>query len=363
MSSTTTPPKTDVRPIAWKGSWQEGHVEMLDQLQLPTEEVYHQWTTHKEVAESIRAMIIRGAPAIGIAAAYGMFLGARECWKLGVAPNAALDQIQDVLSRTRPTAVNLFWALERMMTASNKHQHLAEDQPEAFLEAFFTEAQNIHQEDIDNNIAMGALGASLMPENARILTHCNTGGLATGAYGTALGVIRATHAQNKLSMVFADETRPYLQGARLTTWECHKDNIPVTLITDSMAGYFMQQGMIDAVIVGTDRTVANGDVANKIGTYSLAVLCKHHNIPFYVAAPLSTVDLNTPHGDQITIEERSAAEVTHVGTKQLAPDGIEVRHPAFDVTPAELVTAIITEKGIATAPYDQSLAALKNPVQ
>ena len=354
---TQTRPHTNVFPIAWRGGWAEGHVEMLDQLKLPNEEFYHRFTTHKELAGSIKNMIIRGAPAIGIAAAYAMFLGARETHALGQPPAAALDQIRDVLSKTRPTAVNLFWALRRMADLADS---LDQSDPEAFLARFHAEAVAIHEEDIDNNLAMGRFGAELLPEGARILTHCNTGGLATSAYGTALGIVRAAHAQGKLEMVFADETRPYLQGARLTTWECVKDHIPVTLITDSMAGYFMQQGMVDAVIVGTDRTVANGDVANKIGTYSLAVLCKHHGIPFYVGAPLSTVDLDTPHGDQIVIEERSAEEVTHVGNRQLAPTGVAVRHPAFDVTPAALVTAIITEKGVARAPYPESLAALKS---
>ena len=357
MNATT--PKTSVRPIAWRGGCADGHVEMLDQLRLPTEEHYHRFTTHKEVAESIRSMIIRGAPAIGIAAAYGMFLGARETHAVGQPPTAALDQISDVLSKTRPTAVNLFWALNRMNDLAGALAPLAKEDPEAFLERFHAEAVAIHEEDIANNLEMGRLGAALLPEGAKVLTHCNTGGLATGAYGTALGIIRSAHAQGKLEMVYADETRPYLQGARLTTWECVKDGLPVTLITDSMAGYFMQQGQIDAVIVGTDRTVANGDVANKIGTYSLAVLCKHHNIPFYVGAPLSTIDLDTQTGDEIVIEERSREEVTHVGNRQLAPSEVLVRHPAFDVTPAELVTAIVTEKGVARAPYNESLAALK----
>lgn len=349
-------PKTDVRPISWEGDWKKGHVEMLDQLLLPAEEKYHTWTTYEEVARSIKDMIIRGAPAIGVAAAYGYFLGLRSTVAAGEAPTSKIAEIKETLANTRPTAVNLFWALERMERCALQ---TPQDDADRFLERLFQEARAIHEEDIDNNIAMGLEGASLIPENARILTHCNTGGLATGAYGTALGVIRAAHAQGKVSMVYADETRPYLQGARLTAWECKKDKIPVTLITDSMAAYFMQQGQVDLVILGTDRTVANGDVANKIGTYGLAVLCKHHGIPFYVAAPLSTVDLSMESGEEIVIEERSKREVTHVGEKQLAPEGIEVRHPAFDVTPANLVTAIITELGVARAPYKESLAALK----
>ncbi len=353
----TARPHTDVRPLRWVGDWADGHVEMLDQLQLPAVEHHHRYTTHRQMAESIRNMIVRGAPAIGIAAAYAMFLGARETAHTGQHPTAALDQIQHVLSRTRPTAVNLFWALNRMALKAASLAHLPAHE---FLPLFHQEAALIHEEDIQNNLQMGLIGAALMPDKARILTHCNTGGLATGAYGTALGVIRAVHAQGRLAMVYADETRPYLQGARLTAWECLKDNIPATLITDSMAAWFMKQGQIDAVIVGTDRTAANGDVANKIGTYGLAVLCKHHGIPFYVAAPLSTVDLDTPSGDQIVIEERSSREVTHIGDRAIAPEGVLVRHPAFDVTPADLVTAIITEKGVAQAPYDTDLASLKS---
>lgn len=360
MNSQNETLATQVRPIAWRGDWRTGHVEMLDQLKLPTEEVYHTFKDHTSVAASIKQMIIRGAPAIGIAAGYGFFLGAREAWERGQRPDANLAQVREVLSHTRPTAVNLFWALDRMASKVASLGAQASDDPEGFLEALWREASDILTEDIANNLAMGRLGAALMPDDARILTHCNTGGLATGAYGTALGVIRAVHAEGRLKMVYADETRPYLQGARLTTWECHKDGLPVTLITDSMAAFFMQKGEVDAVIVGTDRTVANGDVANKIGTYGLAVLCKHHGIPFYVAAPLSTVDLDTPDGSQIVIEERSAQEVTHIGQRQMAPDGIGVRHPAFDVTPADLVTAIITEKGVARAPYAESLTALKN---
>lgn len=355
MNQTMRPP-TDVRPIAWEGDWRNGHVSMLDQLLLPGQEHYHTYTTYQELADSIRHMIIRGAPAIGIAAAYGFFLGARGSWTAGLKPDAQLDSIREALANTRPTAVNLFWALEKMHSLA---RNLDANHPEDFLEALFTQARQIHEEDIDNNIAMGRLGAALLPQGARVLTHCNTGGLATGAYGTALGVLRAAHAEGKLAQVYVDETRPYLQGARLTAWECLKDKLPATLITDSMAAWMMHQGEIDAVIVGTDRTTANGDVANKIGTYGLAVLCKHHNIPFYVAAPLSSIDMELDCGDKIVIEERSAREVTHIKDIAIAPEGIQVRHPAFDVTPAALVTAIITEAGVARPDYRQSLALLK----
>lgn len=347
--------KTEVTPVRWLGDALTGHLELLDQTRLPLEEVQHRYTTHAGVGESIRAMIIRGAPAIGIAAAYGVVFGAREAAAQGLHPAATFPAVRALLAATRPTAVNLFWALDRMERTVEATAHLT---PEGAIERLHAEAQAIYHEDIENNLAMGRHGAALIPQGARILTHCNTGGLATGGYGTALGVIRCAWAQGKVEMVYADETRPYLQGARLTAWELRKDNIPVTLITDSMAAFFMQQGQVDLVIVGTDRTAANGDVANKIGTYNLAVLCHYHKIPFYVAAPCSTIDLATPDGAAIPIEERSAREVTHVGDRQLAPDGILVRHPAFDVTPASLVTGIITERGVARAPYNASLAAL-----
>ncbi|MEL6182040.1 MAG: S-methyl-5-thioribose-1-phosphate isomerase [Myxococcota bacterium] len=349
---------SEVTPVVWNGDWADGHVTMIDQRRLPTTEIHHTWTTCAEVAQSIRGMIIRGAPAIGIAAGYGVVLGVRQAIAEGRNPTEEMPALMEMLSNTRPTAVNLFWALRRMEALAQAEAALAHSDPEAFADRILQEAKAIHDEDIANNLAMGRHGAELVPHGARILTHCNTGALATGGYGTALGVIRTAHAQGKVSMVYADETRPYLQGARLTCWELMKDNIETTLITDSMAGHFMQRGEVDLVIVGTDRTVANGDVANKIGTYSLAVLCKHHGIPFYVAAPLSTVDLDTPNGDGITIEERSAREVTHMGQHAIAPEGVHVRHPAFDVTPAALVTGIITERGVAQAPYSESLASL-----
>jgi methylthioribose-1-phosphate isomerase len=336
---------------------------MIDQLALPSDEVYRTYETYGGIADAIKTMVIRGAPAIGIAAAYGMYLGAREAAATGRGPLSNVGEVYNRLADTRPTAVNLFWALDRMRRLMTHYATLLPGgaaSTDDFLGAYFQEAVNIHEEDVQACLDMGTLGAELVPDGARILTHCNAGGLATGGYGTALGIIRAAHAQGKVTMVYADETRPYLQGARLTTWELHKDGVPVTLITDSMAAHFMQKGQVDLVVVGTDRTVANGDVANKIGTYGLAVLCKHHGIPFYVAAPLSTIDLDTENGDGIVIEQRSRDEITVVGNRKLAPDGIEVEHPAFDVTPAHLVTAIITEVGIARAPYTKSLASLKH---
>lgn len=349
--------QTAVEPLRWVGSPETGHVQMLDQRLLPGQEVHHDYTTATEIARSIKDMVIRGAPAIGIAAAYGVYLGVREMTHDfdHEALHATLPSLFDELANTRPTAVNLFWALKKMK-AETRGRHFHDD-PEA-LPALFAAAQQIMQDDRDNNLVMGSHGAALMPDGARILTHCNTGGLATGGYGTALGVIRATHALGKLEKVWVDETRPYLQGARLTAWECVKDGIPATLITDSMAAYFMQQGQVDAVIVGADRIAADGSAANKIGTYGLAVLCKHHGIPFYVAAPLSTIDLEISQGKDIPIEQRSAREVTHIGDRALAPEGISVAHPAFDVTPGDLITAIVTECGVACAPYNTSIKGL-----
>lgn len=352
----TTP---HVVPMRWIGTHQTGHLSMLDQRLLPGAQTWYNYTTAREVADSIRDMIVRGAPAIGIAAAYGVALGLRTFFANNpdASPTQAQPEVQrlvDLLAKTRPTAVNLFWALERCQQAAATFSGSSQE-----LVAFmFQEAENIADEDRQNNLRMGQFGADLLPDNVKILTHCNTGGLATGGYGTALGIIRACHTAGKLAHVWVDETRPYLQGARLTAWECVQENIPATLITDSMAAHFMKLGQVDAVIVGTDRVVANGDIANKIGTYALAVLCKHHNIPFYVAAPISTIDPQTEHGDQIVIEQRSAAEVTHIGGTLMAPANINVAHPSFDVTPAELITAIITEVGVARPPYSESLAAL-----
>ncbi|MEE2787810.1 MAG: S-methyl-5-thioribose-1-phosphate isomerase [Myxococcota bacterium] len=331
--------------------WNTDGVQLLDQRKLPTEEVYRLYDDWRAVAEAIREMVVRGAPAIGIAAAYGIVLAARRLEVGGHAVDmTSMAMAFDGLASTRPTAVNLFWALDRMRAVLATP---ARDRPmSAVLEA---EARSIHREDGEMCAAMGRFGATLLGQQARVLTHCNAGALATGGIGTALGVIRYAFAQGRVSQVYADETRPFLQGARLTAWELAKDRIPVTVITDNMAAHFMQTGLIDAVIVGTDRITARGDVANKIGTYGLAVLCKHHNIPLYVIGPTSTVDLATEHGSDIIIEQRPDREVTHAGATQLVPDGVAVANPAFDITPAELVTAIVTEKGILKYPYAHGL--------
>ena len=329
--------------------WRDGIVRMLDQRRLPGDVVYLACTDYLAVAEGIKNLAVRGAPAIGIAAAMGVAIGA-----LGIRPETlqgnpydafvkALDPICDHLASTRPTAVNLFWGIERMKGVV--HSHRGRSIPE-IQELLVAEAQKILEEDIRVNKAMGSFGAPFIRDGDTLLTHCNAGALATGGYGTALGVVRAAWDQGKRIQVFADETRPILQGARLTAWELMQDGIPVTLITDNMAGHFMKKGMIDLCIVGTDRTVANGDVANKIGTYGVAVLAHAHGIPFYVAAPTSTIDLSIPSGEHIPIEERDPAEVTHIlGKTRIAPEGVRVANPAFDVTPARYITAIITEKG------------------
>jgi methylthioribose-1-phosphate isomerase len=335
--------------------WQDGAVVMIDQRLLPGEEVYLRCRNHREVAAAIRDMAIRGAPAIGVAAALGIALGVMRSTAEGDALRRELDQICEDLRVTRPTAVNLFWAIERMRRRFEKE---AAGGGAALREALLAEAQDIRSEDIASCRALGEFGATLVPEQARVLTHCNAGALATAGYGTALGVIRSAARQGKVKGVFADETRPYLQGARLTAWELLHDGIPTTLIADNMAGHMMATGQVDLVVVGADRIAANGDVANKIGTYSLAVLAKENGVPFYVAAPVSTFDLGTASGAQIPIEERAAEEVTHHGGRRLAPEGVSVRNPAFDVTPARYVTAIICERGIARAPYVESLKAL-----
>ena len=329
--------------------WRDNKVVMLDQTKLPGEEVYNEYSDFKSVAEAIRGMVIRGAPAIGVAAAMGIALGAREI----IADTEEsffqqLSNICDVMAATRPTAVNLFWAIERMkrVAEANRERGL-----NGIREILRLEAIAVEEEDLRICRAIGANGAAVIREGSTVLTHCNAGGLATAGYGTALGVIRAAHEQGKNIRVVADETRPWLQGARLTVWELMKDNIPVTLITDSMAGYFMKKGEISCCVVGADRIAANGDTANKIGTYSVAVLAKENKIPFYVAAPLSTFDLSLESGDAIPIEERHSREVTHLAGFSVAPIGAKVCNPAFDVTPARYITGIITEKGVLSGDF------------
>ena len=340
--------------------WTNDGVRFIDQRKLPTEETYVTCATYEEVAEAIRNMTVRGAPAIGVAAAMGIALGARDAEASHVSElRRAFDQICEVIGETRPTAVNLFWAIRRMQ---QKFEVCAELPVEQIRQALITEAQRMYVEDIAANEAMGRHGATLLPASGGVLTHCNAGALATCGYGTALGVIRAAVEAGKKLQVYADETRPFLQGSRLTAWELMKDGIPTTVISDNMAGAMMKQGKIGAVVVGADRIAANGDVANKIGTYTVAVLAKEHGIPFYVAAPFSTVDLETPDGSKIPIEQRSTREVTHIAGKAIAPEGVKVENPAFDVTPAKYVAAIITERGVARAPYEQSLRQLAETV-
>ncbi|MDT8444118.1 MAG: S-methyl-5-thioribose-1-phosphate isomerase [Desulfuromonadales bacterium] len=339
-----------IRPIKYS----DGVMRLIDQRRLPCEEIWLDYTDYREVAEAIRSMVVRGAPAIGVTAAYGAYFGARDIKAENY--NDFIDEFEQIcaiLAATRPTAVNLCWALERMKSLVRANS----DQPVCNLKIGLEyEAMAINEEDIRINMKMGRHGAALLPDQVRILTHCNAGALATGGYGTALGVIRAAVTAGKQVSVFADETRPFLQGSRLTAWELLQDNIQTTLICDNMAGYLMSKGMIDAVIVGADRIAANGDVANKIGTYTVAVLAKEHNLPFYVAAPISTIDLQIAEGSQIPIEERDIREVTHIGEHQLAPAGVDVLNPAFDVTPARLVSAIITEHGVARGNYTEQLA-------
>jgi methylthioribose-1-phosphate isomerase len=330
-------------------------VVMIDQRKLPAEEIYVRCKTAAEVARAIKTMVIRGAPAIGVAAAMGIALGMRKSKATGTQKFAAeFHKACELMAATRPTAVNLFWAIERMKRTFAAAAQAGEsvDQIKERLDA---EAQAIHDEDVASCRAMGAFGAEVVPADARILTHCNAGALATAGYGTALGVIRGAVEKGKHVVVFADETRPFLQGARLTAWELVRDGIETTVITDNMTAALMHHGKVDLVVVGADRIAANGDTANKIGTYGVAVLAREHQIPFYVAAPLSTIDLDTPDGQHIPIEERSAREVTHVGGTQVAPDGALVWNPAFDVTPHHLIAGIITERGIFRAPYSESL--------
>ena len=336
-------------------AWEDGVVVMIDQRRLPHEEVLLRCRDHHEVAVAIKDMAIRGAPAIGVAAALGLALGVRTTRSEGAALGREWSDMCAIFAATRPTAVNLVWAIERMR---RRFQELETAGTEALRHGLLEEALCVQREDLESCRRMGDIGAALLPAEARVLTHCNAGALATAGYGTALGVIRSAFSLGKVKAVFADETRPWLQGARLTAWELLRDGIPTTLIADNMAGHLMARGEINAVVVGADRIAANGDVANKIGTYTVAVLAKEHGIPFYVAAPVSTFDLATPTGAGIPIEERPADEVTHVAGQRVAPEGIAVRNPAFDVTPHRHVTAIVCEKGVARPPYSESLRAL-----
>jgi methylthioribose-1-phosphate isomerase len=334
---------------------QDDAIIMVDQRKLPAQEIYVRCRTAPEVAKAIRTMVIRGAPAIGVAAAYGIALGMKRSTAKGTRQFAVdFQKTCDLMAATRPTAVNLFWAIDRMKRVFAGGAQAGES-PEELVKRLEREAAAIHDEDVANCRAMGGHGAHVVPDGARVLTHCNAGALATAGYGSALGVIRAAVEQGKKIAVFADETRPFLQGARLTAWELVREGIHTTVITESMAGPLMRAGEIDLVVVGADRIAANGDTANKIGTYTVAVMSKEHNIPFYVAAPLSTIDLSTPDGDQIPIEERDQREVSHLGASQLTPAGANIRNPAFDITPHRYITGIVTERGILRPPYSESL--------
>lgn len=339
-------------------AWEDGRVVMIDQRKLPQREVYVSCRHYRQVIAAIKKMVIRGAPAIGIAAAMGLALGAQKLREKG---RKAFDRQWATMCRemaeARPTAVNLFWAIERLQGLANRESSATADELANLL---LKEAQAVHEEDVAANRRMGLWGQALLSDGDAVLTHCNAGALATGGYGTALGIIRAAHEAGKKISVFADETRPFLQGARLTAWELQKCGIPVTLISDNAAGYLLTSGRINAVIVGADRIAANGDVANKIGTYSLAVLARENGIPFYVAAPESTIDRSLSAGYKIPIEERSPDEVTHCGGCRIAPEGVSALNPAFDITPSAYVTAIITEKGIFRGPYEESLKQKTN---
>lgn len=339
--------------------WTDAGVRMIDQRLLPTEEKYLTLRSYEEVADAIKTMVVRGAPAIGVSAAFGLALGIKQASAANIEDLAKdFDVMCRVMGETRPTAVNLFWAIERMRAAFHTAQTEGLKANE-IKQRLIAEAQKIYEEDLASNRALGIFGGELLPNDATVLTHCNAGALATaGDYGTALGVIRGARDMGKRIAVIADETRPFLQGSRLTAWELAQDEIPVTLITDNMAGHVMKSGKVDAVVVGADRIASNGDTANKIGTYMVAVLARQHNIPFYVAAPVSTIDMKIASGNDIPIEERDQKEVTHIRENQLAPAGINVRNPAFDVTPHEFIHAIITDKGIARAPFTESLKSL-----
>jgi methylthioribose-1-phosphate isomerase len=335
--------------------WKDDRVVMIDQRKLPVEEAYVECLTYEDVASAIKEMVIRGAPAIGVAAAMGIALGALKSETRNKTEFLReLEGISTVLSETRPTAVNLFWALRRMKDVVDKNY---EEDIDLIKMRLVEEAKRVYEEDVNICKRIGSVGGQLIEDGSVVLTHCNAGSLATADYGTALGVVRNAFESGKRIKVIATETRPFLQGARLTAWELHKDGVPVSLITDGMAGYVISKGMIDSVIVGADRIASNGDVANKIGTYSLSVLAKVHGIPFYVAAPMSTIDFNCPSGELIPIEQRDTKEITHIMGCRIAPD-VNVLNPAFDITPSENVSSIITEKGIARAPYTVSLKAL-----
>ena len=340
--------------------WTDEGVRMIAQRKLPMVEEYPVFKNYRDIAGAIRSMVVRGAPAIGVAAAMGIALGVRDSRAGNMSElREEFTEITEILASTRPTAVNLFWAIERM---KRRFKEIATDSSDkrVIADRLIHEALAIQAEDIEGNKRIGRFGQELLPNSGTILTHCNAGALATAGYGTALGVIRAAIENGKRLHVLADETRPFLQGARLTAWELWKDGIDVRVISDNMAGSFMRQGLIDAVIVGADRIAANGDVANKIGTYSLAVLARQHEIPFYVAAPLSTLDLGIPDGSSIPIEQRDPAEVTHIGGVRVVPDGVLVFNPAFDVTPNSFVTAIITDRGVAVPPYIENLRRLNH---
>jgi methylthioribose-1-phosphate isomerase len=343
--------------VAQPIQWTEDGVAMLDQRRLPAEEITHTYKDYREVAQAIREMVIRGAPAIGVAAAMGVALGVLHARAKSVAElRAEFAEICDVLAKTRPTAVDLFWALERMRARFGELTARGSDLS-TIKHALVDEAQQIHLEKRATDEAIGRFGAEFMPRDGQVMTQCNAGALATGGIGTALGVIRVAVEQGKHLHVLVPETRPYLQGARLTAWELHRGGIPLTLITDNMVGHFLKAGKVGAIVTGADRIAANGDSANKIGTYQIAVLAKENNVPFYIAAPISTLDLSIPDGGHIPIEERSAAEVTHLQGVRIAPD-VPAAHPAFDVTPARYIRAIFTERGVAQPPYTESLRAL-----
>jgi len=348
----------NVEPIQWTT---EG-VVMLDQRRLPGEVVYHTYTDYREVARAIKDMVIRGAPAIGVAAAMGVAIGVqRSSAKTLAELRAEFPAICDTLARTRPTAVDLFWAIARFQRRFEELAFAAEKNGAggigAIQAALVEEAQKVHEERREADEQIGRFGAELLPQSGRVMTQCNAGALATGGIGTALGVIRVAVDTGHTIEVLVPETRPYLQGARLTAWELHQDHIPLTLITDNMVGHFLKTGNVGAVVVGADRIAGNGDTANKIGTYGIAVLAREHNVPFYVAAPISTIDRSIPSGDQIPIEERSADEVKHLAGVAISPD-VPAAHPAFDVTPAKFIAAIITERGVARAPFEKSLEKL-----